>query len=69
MFPQTKQRGAGFISTGSREGRTAAQGKGIPPKDDLPVRADDSGMTQKMRHTVTICGALSVLLSNTFYKI
>lgn len=45
------------------------EGKGIPPKDDLPVQADDSGMTQKMRHTVTIRGALSVLLSNTFQKI
>lgn len=45
------------------------EGKGIPPKDDLPVQADDSGMTQKMRHTVTIRGVLSVLLSNTFQKI
>ena len=45
------------------------EGKGIPPKDDLPVQADDSGMTQKMLHTVTIRGALSVLLSNTFQKI
>ena len=45
------------------------EGKGIPPKDDLPVQADDSGMTQKMRRTVTIRGALSVLLSNTFQKI
>ena len=45
------------------------EGKGIPPKDDLPVQADETGMPQKMRHTVRIRGALSVLLSNTFQKI
>ena len=45
------------------------EGKGIPPKDDLPVQADDYGMTQKKRHNGTIRVALSVLLSNTFLKI
>ena len=43
------------------------EGKGIPPKDDLPVQADDSGMTQKMRHTVTIRGALSCVAGSSLY--
>ena len=75
LFPQDENRDnviRGRDSSVPKAEKRKAQppeGKGIPPKDDLPVQADDSGMTREIRRTVTIRGALSVLLSNTFQKI